>query len=157
MRPAQQRKARRIYWTQFAKIHCEQCAQRYRCCAHTLFYHPNVPRTPPPLRYEGGGELAHNFTNTLYDSSITYDTINTVSHSSYCGHISQGSCDSQAHFLISNFKTHMKETYGLWGGKHPSIRAYKPDPCSTTAGQHSSMIRKPVHPSVSLEMGIPRF
>lgn len=102
-------------------------------CTHHMLYHPNVPRVPPAFRREGGG-LAHNFTNALCDSSIPYDTINTVSHSSYCGHISQGNCDSQAHFLISNFKTHMKETYGLWGGKHPSMRAYKPGLCGITAG-----------------------
>lgn len=99
---------------------------------------------------------------------IEVDPRNTSRRCSSCGHVAQENRESQAVFVCKQCgysdnadhnaavnildracRDHVEEINNVWGGKHPSIRAYKPVLCSTTAGQHSSAIRKPVYPSVS--------
>ena len=93
---------------------------------------------------------------------IEVDPRNTSRRCSSCGHVAQENRESQAVFLCKKcghsdnadhnaainivdraLRDHQEEIHECWGGKHPSVRAYKSDPCSATAGQHSSMIRKP--------------
>ena len=92
---------------------------------------------------------------------IEVDPRNTSRRCSSCGHIAQENRESQAVFLCKAcdfsdnadhnaavnivdraLRDHQEEITDFWGGKHPSVRAYKPAPCGTTAGQHSATIRK---------------
>ena len=92
---------------------------------------------------------------------IEVDPRNTSRRCSFCGHVAQENRESQAVFLCKKcgfsdnadhnaavnildraLRDHREEITDFWGGKHPSVRAYKPAPCGTTAGQHSATIRK---------------
>lgn len=87
---------------------------------------------------------------------------NTSRRCSSCGHVAQENRESQAVFLCKScgfsdnadhnaainildraLRDHKEEILEFWGGKHPSVRAYKPGSCGLTAGQHSPSIRKP--------------
>ena len=93
---------------------------------------------------------------------------NTSRRCSSCGYVAQENRESQAVFLCKKcghsdnadhnaainildraLRDHQEEINEFWGGKHPSVRAYKPGLCGTTTGQHSTTIRKPIRPSVS--------
>ena len=93
---------------------------------------------------------------------IEVDPKNTSRRCSSCGYIAQDNRESQAVFLCKKcghsdnadhnaainildraLSDHIDEITDFWGGKHPSVRAYKSDPCSSATSQHSSMIRKP--------------
>jgi putative transposase len=99
---------------------------------------------------------------------IEVDPRNTSRRCSSCGYVAQENRESQAVFLCKKcghsdnadhnaainildraLRDHQEEINEFWGGKHPSMRAYKPGLCGTTANQHSPTIRKPVRPSVS--------
>lgn len=107
---------------------------------------------------------------------VEVDPRNTSRRCSSCGHVAQENRESQAVFLCQAcghndnadhnaavnildraLRDHQEEINEFWGGKHPSVRACKSDPCGSTAGQHSPTIRKPIRPSVSLETGISRL
>ena len=107
---------------------------------------------------------------------IEVDPRNTSRRCSSCGHVAQENRESQAVFLCKAcgfednadhnaainildraLRDHKDELIEFWGGEHPSVRAYKPVPCGSTAGQHGPTIRKPVRPSDSLETRIPRL
>lgn len=87
---------------------------------------------------------------------------NTSRRCSSCGHVAHENRESQAIFVCKAcgyndnadhnaainildraLRDHVEEINEFWGGKHPSVRAYKPVSCGLTAGQHSSTIRKP--------------
>ena len=93
---------------------------------------------------------------------IEVDPRNTSRRCSSCGYVAQENRESQAVFLCKKcdhsdnadhnaavnildraLRDHVEEITDFWGGKHPSVRAYKPVPCGSTASQHSPMIRKP--------------
>ena len=93
---------------------------------------------------------------------IEVDPRNTSRRCSSCGHVAQENRESQAVFLCKacGFKDnadhnaavnildralrdHKGELNEFWGGEHPSVRAYKPVPCGSTAGQQSPTTRKP--------------
>ena len=93
---------------------------------------------------------------------VEVDPKNTSRRCSSCGHVAQENRESQAVFLCKKcsysdnadhnaainildraLRDHVEEITDFWGGKHPSVRAYQPDPCGLTASQHSSTIRKP--------------
>ena len=93
---------------------------------------------------------------------IEVDPRNTSRRCSSCGHVARENRESQAVFLCKacGFKDnadhnaavnivdrvlrdHRDEIHEFWGGEHPSVRAYKPVPCGSTAGQHSPTTRKP--------------
>ena len=93
---------------------------------------------------------------------VEVDPRNTSRRCSSCGHVAQENRESQAVFLCKKcghednadhnaainildraLRDHGEEINDFWGGKHPSVRAYQPAPCGLTAGQRSSMIRKP--------------
>ena len=93
---------------------------------------------------------------------VEVDPRNTSRRCSSCGHVAQENRESQAVFLCKKcghednadhnaavnildraLRDHGEEITDFWGGKHPSVRAYQTAPCGLTAGQHSSMIRKP--------------
>ena len=93
---------------------------------------------------------------------IEVDSRNTSRRCSSCGHVAQENRESQAVFVCKKcgysdnadhnaalnileraLRDHVKEINEFWGGKHPSVRAYKPVSCGSTADQHSSTIRKP--------------
>ncbi len=97
---------------------------------------------------------------------VEVDPRNTSRRCSSCGHVAQENRESQAVFLCKKcghednadhnaainildraLRDHVEEINEFWGGKHPSVRAYKSGPCGLTAGQPSPMIRKPVCPS----------
>ena len=99
---------------------------------------------------------------------IEVDPRNTSRRCSSCGYVAQENRESQAVFLCKKcgfndnadhnaainildraLRDHVEEITDFWGGKHPSVRAYKPGPSGLTAGQHNPSIRKPVRPSVS--------
>ena len=93
---------------------------------------------------------------------IEVDPQNTSRRCSSCGHVTRENRESQAVFLCKKcghednadhnaainildraLRDHVKEITDFWGGKHPSVRAYKPELCGLTVGQHSPLIRKP--------------
>lgn len=93
---------------------------------------------------------------------IEVDPQNTSRRCSSCGYVAQENRESQAVFLCKKcghednadhnaavnivdraLRDHGEEITDFWGGEHPSVRAYKPVSCGLTAGQPSSMIRKP--------------
>lgn len=93
---------------------------------------------------------------------IEVDPRNTSRRCSPCGHVTRENRESQAVFLCKKcghsdnadhnaainildraLRDHREEITDFWGGKHPSVRAYQPELCGVTAGQHSPMIRKP--------------
>lgn len=90
------------------------------------------------------------------------DPRNTSRRCSSCGHVAQENRESQAVFLCKKcghsdnadhnaainildraLRDHEEEIITFWGGKHPSVRAYKPGSCGPTTDQHSSTTRKP--------------
>lgn len=93
---------------------------------------------------------------------VEVDPKNTSRRCSSCGHVAQENRESQAVFLCKKcgykdnadynaainileraLRDHRQEINEFWGGKHPSVRAYKSVSCGLTAGQRSSTIRKP--------------
>ena len=93
---------------------------------------------------------------------IEVDPRNTSRRCSSCGHVAQENRESQAVFLCQKcgysdnadhnaaanildraLRDHREEINEFWGEEHPSVRAYKPVPCGSTAGQHGSETRKP--------------
>ena len=93
---------------------------------------------------------------------VEVDPKNTSRRCSSCGHVAHENRESQAVFLCKKcdhmdnadhnaalnilaraLRDHVEEITEFWGGKHPSVRAYKTDPRGLTAGQHSPSIRKP--------------
>lgn len=93
---------------------------------------------------------------------IEVDPKNTSRRCSSCGHVAQGNRESQAVFLCKKcghsdnadhnaainildraLRDHKEEITNFWGGKHPSVRAYKSVSCGLTASQRSSTTRKP--------------
>lgn len=93
---------------------------------------------------------------------IEVDPKNTSRRCSSCGNVAQENRESQAVFLCKKcghsdnadhnaavnildraLRDHVEEITDFWGGEHPSVRAYKPVSCGLTAGQRSSLIRKP--------------
>ena len=93
---------------------------------------------------------------------IEVDPRNTSRRCSSCGHVAQENRESQAVFLCKAcgysdnadhnaavnildraLRDHRDEIHEFWGGEHPSVRAYKPVPCGSTAGQQSPTTRKP--------------
>ena len=122
------------------------------------------------------GEFLHYKARLSGGQIVEVDPRNTSRRCSSCGHVAQENRESQAVFLCKKcghndnadhnaavnildraLRDHQEEINEFWGGKHPSVRACKSDPCSSTAGQHSPTIRKPIRPSTSLETGIPRL
>lgn len=93
---------------------------------------------------------------------IEVDPRNTSRRCSSCGHVARENRESQAVFLCKAcgysdnadhnaavnildraLRDHRDEIHEFWGGEHPSVRAYKPVPCGSTAGQQGSKTRKP--------------
>lgn len=93
---------------------------------------------------------------------IEVDPRDTSRRCSSCGHVARENRESQAVFLCKKcghednadhnaavnildraLRDHGEEITDFWGGEHPSVRAYQSGSCGLTAGQHSSMIRKP--------------
>lgn len=112
------------------------------------------------------GEFLHYKARLSGGQIIEVNPRNTSRRCSSCGHVAQENRESQAVFLCKScgfsdnadhnaainildraLRDHKEEILEFWGGKHPSVRAYKPGSCGVTAGQHSTMIRKPVCPS----------
>ena len=112
------------------------------------------------------GEFLHYKARLSGGQIIEVNPQNTSRRCSSCGHVAQENRESQAVFLCKacgfsdnadhnaainilerSLRDHKEEILEFWGGKHPSVRAYKPGSCGLTAGQHSPMIRKPVCPS----------
>lgn len=112
------------------------------------------------------GEFLHYKARLSGGQIIEVNPRNTSRRCSSCGHVAQENRESQAVFLCKacgfsdnadhnaainilerSLRDHKEEILEFWGGKHPSVRAYKPGSCGLTAGQHSPMIRKPVCPS----------
>ena len=112
------------------------------------------------------GEFLHYKARLSGGQIIEVNARNTSRRCSSCGHVAQENRESQAVFLCTKcgfsdnadhnaavnildraLRDHVEEITDFWGGKHPSVRAYKPGSCGVTAGQHSPMIRKPVCPS----------
>lgn len=112
------------------------------------------------------GEFLHYKARLSGGQIIEVNPRNTSRRCSSCGHVAQENRESQAVFLCKAcgfsdnadhnaainildraLRDHKEEILEFWGGKHPSVRAYKPGSCGLTAGQHSPMIRKPVCPS----------
>lgn len=112
------------------------------------------------------GEFLHYKARLSGGQIIEVNARNTSRRCSSCGHVAQENRESQAVFLCKAcgfsdnadhnaavnilaraLRDHKEEILEFWGGKHPSVRAYKPGSCGLTAGQHSPMIRKPVCPS----------
>lgn len=108
------------------------------------------------------GEFLHYKAQLSGGQVIEVDPKNTSRRCSSCGYIAQDNRESQAVFLCKKcgfhdnadhnaainildraLSDHEDEINKFWGGKHPSVRAYKSDSCGLTAEQHSSMIRKP--------------
>ena len=122
------------------------------------------------------GEFIHYKARLSGCQVVEVNPRNTSRHCSSCGHVAQENRESQAVFLCKKcgfsdnadhnaainildraLRDHQEEINEFWGGKHPSVRAYKPGLCGTTVSQHSPMIRKPVRHNTSLETGIPRL
>ena len=114
------------------------------------------------------GEFLHYKARLSGGQIVEVNPRNTSRRCSSCGHVAQENRESQATFLCKAcgfsdnadhnaainimdraLRDHKEEIIEFWGGKHPSVRAYKSGPCGLTAGQHSATIRKPVRPSVS--------
>lgn len=112
------------------------------------------------------GEFLHYKARLSGGQIIEVNPRNTSRRCSSCGHVAQENRESQAVFLCKKcgfrdnaghnaainilaraLRDHKEEILEFWGGKHPSVRAYKPGSCGVTAVQHSPMIRKPVCPS----------
>lgn len=121
------------------------------------------------------GEFLHYKARLSGGQIVEVNPRNTSRRCSSCGHVAQENRESQAVFLCKAcgfndnadhnaavnildraLRDHKEEINEFWGGKHPSVSAYKSGPCGSTASQHSATIRKPVRPSASLETGIPR-
>lgn len=112
------------------------------------------------------GEFLHYKALLSGGQIIEVNPKNTSRRCSSCGHVAQENRESQAVFLCKScgfsdnadhnaainildraLRDHKEEILEFWGGKHPSVRAYKPGSCGVTAGQPSPTIRKPVCPS----------
>lgn len=108
------------------------------------------------------GEYLHYKARLSGGQVIEVDPKNTSRRCSSCGHVAQENRESQAVFLCKKcghgdnadhnaalnilaraMRDHVEEIIDFWGGKHPSVRAYKTVSCGLTAGQRSSTIRKP--------------
>ena len=108
------------------------------------------------------GEYLHYKARLSGGQVIEVDPKNTSRRCSSCGHVAQENRESQAVFLCKAcgysdnadhnaainildraLRDHVEEITDFWGGKHPSVRAYKPVSCVLTAGQPSLTIRKP--------------
>lgn len=112
------------------------------------------------------GEFLHYKARLSGGQIIEVNPRNTSRRCSSCGHVAQENRESQAVFLCKAcgfsdnadhnaainildraLRDHKEEILEFWGGKHPSVRAYKPGSCGLTTVQPSPMIRKPVCPS----------
>ena len=60
-----------------------------------------------------------------------------------CGHSDNADHNAAINILERALRDHKEEITKFWGGKHPSVRAYKPVSCGLTTSQRSSTIRKP--------------
>ena len=108
------------------------------------------------------GELLEYKARLSGGQVIEVDPRNTSRRCSSCGHVAQENRESQAVFLCQKcgysdnadhnaavnivdraLRDHREEINEFWGGEHPSVRAYKPVPCGSTAGQQSPTTRKP--------------
>lgn len=108
------------------------------------------------------GEFLHYKARLSGGQVIEVDPKNTSRRCSSCGHVAQENRESQAVFLCKKcgyednadrnaainildraLRDHREEITDFWGGEHPSVRAYQSGSCGLTAGQPSSMIRKP--------------
>lgn len=108
------------------------------------------------------GELLQYKARLSGGQVIEVDPKNTSRRCSSCGHVAKENRESQAVFLCKKcghsdnadhnaainildraLRDHVEEITDFWGGKHPSVRAYKPVSCGLTAGQPSLTIRKP--------------
>ena len=108
------------------------------------------------------GELLQYKARLSGGQVIEVDPRNTSRRCSSCGHVAEENRESQAVFLCKKcgfsdnadhnaainildrtLRDHKEEITNFWGGKHPSVRTYKPVSCGLTTSQHSSTIRKP--------------
>ena len=108
------------------------------------------------------GDFLHYKARLSGGQVIEVDPKNTSRRCSSCGHVTRENRESQAVFLCQKcghsdnadhnaavnildraLRDHVKEITDFWGGEHPSVRAYKPELCGLTVGQHSPLIRKP--------------
>ena len=108
------------------------------------------------------GEFLHYKARLSGGQIIEVDPRNTSRRCWSCGYVAQENRESQAVFLCKKcghsdnadhnaainildraLRDHEEEIIMFWGGKHPSVRAYKPGSCGSTTDQHSPMIRKP--------------
>ena len=108
------------------------------------------------------GELLQYKARLSGGQIIEVDPKNTSRRCPSCGHVAEENRESQAVFLCKKcgfsdnadhnaainildraLRDHQEEINEFWGGKHPSVRAYKPVSCGLTTSQRSSTIRKP--------------